>query len=251
MESDQRQWDTRWLDYDYLSGYKPIPKTSSFEEVLQDLNKQAGVISKLFGIKQSFDIEWAQKAWVHLPDGAEKLFLIPKWEKIFPAYGESIQNVFNLLKQERGGAFQSYKICGDRLGPRSLRQSAKLLNVWRKLSDEQGDHAILLVPAQFGLWRRGYSVHQARDAMDTNECGLGAFAIGAMLLTHPERLRHYDDLWIDCAGEDFAPLAGKVFSRSPYFRFYRHHGGGIRFGARELDEIFYPYGAASMFLPQG
>jgi len=49
-------------------------------------------------------------------------------------------------------------------------------------------HDILVVPAQFGLRHRGRSVRRVREVMNANEFGLGVFAIGIMLLTHPERL---------------------------------------------------------------
>lgn len=232
--------------YGYPSGYKPIDRNSSFEEVLQDLNKQAEIISKLFGIKQSFDIEWARKAWQNLPEGAEKLFLIPRWEKVAPTYGEAVQKVLNLIKQTRNGAFYNYR--EGELGPNQLRQSAKAKSVFQKLGDEQKDQDILVVPAQFGIRHRGRSVRRAREVMNANECGLGAFAIGIMLLTHPERLQHYDDLWIDCAGDDFAPHAGGDFSKSPYFRFF---GVKVKFGTGDVSDAYDYYGSASVCLPQG
>jgi hypothetical protein len=84
--------------------------------------------------------------------------------------------------------------------------------------------------------------------MNANECGLGAFAIGIMLLTHPERLQHYDDLWIDCAGDEFAPDAGAGFSESPYFWF---SGDGVGFDAFDVGFADVSYGSASVCLPQG
>jgi hypothetical protein len=96
-------------------------------------------------------------------------------------------------------------------------------------------------------------VRRAREVMNANECGLsecglGAFAIGIMLLCHPERLKHYDDLWIDCAGDEFAPDADGVFSESPYFRFL---DDGVRFDARVVGHARDYYGSASVCLPQG
>jgi hypothetical protein len=51
--------------------------------------------------------------------------------------------------------------------------------------------------------------------MNANECGLGAFAIGIMLLTHPERLKHYDDLWIGLK-TSFCPV--RVFVRYKFIK---------------------------------
>ena len=232
--------------YGYRSGYKPIDRDSSFKEVLQDLNRQAEIISKLFSVKPTFDVEWARKAWENLPEGAEKLFLIPRWEKVAPTYGQACEKVLDLIKQTRNGAFYNYR--EGQLGPNQLRQSTKAKSVFQKLGDEQKDQDILVVPAQFGIRHRGRSVRRAREVMNANECGLGAFAIGIMLLTHPERLKHYDDLWIDCAGDEFAPRADGGFSRSPYFRFDDDEVG---FDTDFVDSAHSHFGSASVCLPQG
>jgi hypothetical protein len=83
----------------------------------------------------------------------------------------------------------------------------------------QKDHDILVVAAQFGLRHRGRSVRRAREVMNASEFCLGAFAIGIMLLTHPERLKHYDDLWIDCAGDEFSYGGDGQFGNAPCFSF--------------------------------
>ena len=49
---------------------------------------------------------------------------------------------------------------------------------------------------------------------------LGAFAIGTMLLLHLIRLQHYNDLWIDCAGDGWSPGTNGVFSESPCFSWF-------------------------------
>jgi hypothetical protein len=141
-----------------------------------------------------------------------------------------VEKVLNLIKQTRNGAFYNYR--DGELGPNQLRQSQKSTTMFQKLGDEQNGHDILVVPAQFGIRHRGRSVRRAREVMNANECGLGAFAIGIMLLTHPERLKHYDDLWIDCAGDEFAPDADGGFSGSPCFRF---GGDGVEFDAFVVD----------------
>ena len=62
------------------------------------------------------------------------------------------------------------------------------------------------------------------------EFGLGAFAVGIMLLTHGNRLRCSDDLWIDCAGDEcHRPRYSLVpFDHAPCFRF---GDDGLSFGA--------------------
>lgn len=244
--------------YGYLSGYKPIDRKTSFEDVMYDLHNQYDILTKLlsisidedrdlrFGTKPHYDAMYAKKIWENLPKVAEKLFLIPQWEKVAPTYGEAVQKVFNLIKQTRNGAFYNYP--NGELGPNQLRQSQKSTTMFQKLGDEQNGHEILVAPAQFGIRHRGRSVRRAREVMNVNECGLGAFAIGIMLLTHPERLKHYDDLRINCAGDEFAPDAGAGFSGSPYFEF---RGSGVGFGTDDVGRACGFYGSASVCLPQG
>lgn len=218
--------------YGYLSGYKP-----------KGITEQTNRLRELFP-----DIGYANEKFAEgaLPENAEGWFAIPRWEKVAPTYGEAMQKVLNLIKQTRNGAFYNYR--DGELGPNQLRQSQKSTTMFQKLGDEQNGHDILVVPAQFGIRHRGRSVRRAREVMNANECGLGAFAIGIMLLTHPERLKHYDDLWIDCAGDEFAPSADGGFSGSPCFKV---HGDEVKFDAYVVSDAFDGYGSASVCLPQG
>jgi hypothetical protein len=62
-----------------------------------------------------------------------------------------------------------------------------------------------------------------------------------MLLTHPERLQHHDDLWIDCAGDEYDyPNADGQFGDSSFSDL----GGEVGAGAFERC------GSASAFLSQ-
>lgn len=220
--------------YGYLSGYKPNGKS---------ITEQTNRLRELFPGIGYASVNLAEQV---LPENAEGWFAIPRWEKVAPTYGEAVQKVLDLIKQTRSGAFYNYR--EGELGPTQLRQSAKSMSIFQKLGDEQKEQDILVVPAQFGLRHRGRSVRRAREVMNGNECGLGAFAIGIMLLTHPERLKHYDDLWIDCAGDEFAPSADGVFSRSPVFGF---NGDRVEFGAFDVAYAGDGYGSASVCLPQG
>src|SRR5262249_34336611 len=67
------------------------------------------------------------------------------------------------------------------------------------------------------ILHRGRSVHTAREVMGRRrQFVLGAFAVGIMLLAHPERLQHNDDLWSYCAGDEYygPPRGVTVRSRS-------------------------------------
>jgi hypothetical protein len=68
-----------------------------------------------------------------------------------------------------------------------------------------------------------------------------------MLLTHPERLNNYDDLYVDCAGDEFDnPGIDARFDHAPLFHFYDDE---VRFGAGWIGNTHIRYGAASAFLP--
>ncbi len=217
--------------YGYLSGYKP-----------KGITEQINRLRELFPGIGSADEQIASQP---LPQNAKGWFAIPMWEKIAPTYGEAVQKVLDLIKQTRNGKFYNYR--EGQLGPQYLRQSVKMAKAFQTLADQQKDHDILVVPVQFGLYHRGRSVRRAREVMNASEFGLGAFAIGVMLLTHPKRLQHYDDLWIDCAGDEFSPDAVGQFDGAPFFRF---GGGGVGFGAGWFDGARDKDGSASAFLPQ-
>ena len=219
-------------NYGYLSGYKP-----------KGITEQTNRLRELFpGIGYANE----KLAEATLPPNAEGWFAIPRWEKIAPTYNEAVQKVLDLIKQTRDGKFYNYR--EGQLGPKQLRQHARTVSVFQKLGDEQKDNDILVVPAQFGLRHRGRSVRRAREVMQSNEFGLGAFAIGIMILTHPERLMNYDDLYIDCAGDEFDdPGADVRFGHAPVFRFY---GGKVKFVTDWFDVANGHYGSASAFVPQ-
>lgn len=228
--------------YGYLSGYAP-----------KGLTEQCNRLRELFsgvGFANLDLLAQIEKGEVTLPVGAEGWFAIPNWIKnqsIFgSAYSAALQKVLDTIKRTRNGKFYNYR--DGQLDEKRLRQSAQLQKFWADLSEAQGSPDILIVPAQFGIRHRGRSVRCAREIFLINEFGLGAFAVGIMILTHPERLMHYDDLWIDCSGDEFDdPDAVVRFDRAPIFRFYV---GRVEFGAHWFDDAYGYYGSASAFVPQ-
>ncbi|MBX3027081.1 hypothetical protein KF840_19430 [bacterium] len=219
-------------DYGYLSGYQP-----------------KGVVDQIVRLRQLFpelgivDVVFANR---DLPPHAEGYFAIPRWEKIAPTYNAALEMVFLALSQTRNGQFYNWR--EGETGQNRLRQHSHTQACLKKLGDEQEGNDILIVPAQFGLRHRGQSARRAREVMSSSEFGLGAFAVGIMLLTHPERLKHLDDLWIDCAGDEYDyPPDHDRFSRTPCFNF---GGGRVRFGARWGTDADSMYGSASGFVPQ-
>jgi hypothetical protein len=52
--------------------------------------------------------------------------------------------------------------------------------------------------------------------LETN-LDVGALAVAAMLLTHPERLSAGDTLMVDCAGDEYSFRGDSTFDRVPLF----------------------------------
>ncbi|MEX0933689.1 MAG: hypothetical protein WD003_00290 [Candidatus Paceibacterota bacterium] len=218
--------------YGYLSGYTK-PKS---------ITEQTNILRQIFPGIGFADEKLAER---EVPTHAEGWFAIPKWQTVAPTYVEAVQKVLEAIHVARNGKFYNFR--DGQITSERLRQSAKTEAMFQKLGDEQKNHDILVVAAQFGLCHRGRSVRRAREVMQVNECGLGAFAVGIMILTHPERLQHLDDLWIDCAGEEFDdPTAVVRFDRAPVFSF---NVGRVEFGTRWYVSAHGHYGSVSSFLP--
>lgn len=203
------------------------------------ISNQVGALREYFPELGTADEEIASG---ELPDGAEGWFAIPRWEKISPTYGEAVEKVFAMIASRR----QFYNWREGQLGPECLRQHERT-GMLQTLIAQQSEHDILIVPAQFGLRHRGRSVRRAREVFLPNEFGLDAFAVGCMLLTHPERLVSYDDLYIDCAGDEYDLSADGQFDRAPCFVW---GGDGVGFGTGWVGNPNSGYGSASGFVPQ-
>ncbi len=231
--------------YGYLSGYaKP-----------NGLTAQCNRLRELFsgiGFANLDLLGSIEKGEVALPVNTEGWFAIPNWIKnpaIFgTTYGEALQKVLDTIKTTRNGKFYNYR--DGQLGPERLRQSKHTEKFFRELSEAQGNPDILIVAAQFGIRHRGRSVRRAREVIvgTSGEFGLGAFAVGIMILTHPERLMNYDDLWIDCAGDEFDdPVSDVRFVHAPFFDF---NDGEVKFGTGAVAYASGVYGSASGVVPQ-
>jgi len=217
--------------YGYLSGYKP-----------KGIAEQTNILRQFFPSIGFADEKLAEQP---LPANAEGWFVIPKRQSVVKTYNEAVQKVLELIKQQRKGKFSNWR--EGKLGMQYLRQHERTAKKLETLADQQKGYDILVVAAQFGLRHRGRSVRLAREVFTANEFGLGAFEIGCMLLTHLERLQHYDDLWIDCAGNEYAPDADGYFSDAPFFHFSY---GRVKFGTDWFGRANDSYGSASGFLPK-
>ena len=232
--------------YGYLSGYKPEG---------EDLDRQIIVLQGLFPGLGGANPEYlgqVKSGAIALPQLAEKFFAIPNWMKNPKVWGSTysaaVQKMLDKIAEVREGKFVNHR--KGLIDEQHLRQSVRTKKFFQELSEAQGNPDILIISAQFGIRHRGRSVRRALEVMASTpgECGLGAFAVGMMILTHAERLKDYNDLWIDCAGDEFdTPGSDVRFDRAPCFYF---HGGRVGFGADGVGYTSDRCGSASGFLPQ-
>jgi hypothetical protein len=176
-----------------------------------------------------------------LPDEPEGWFAIPRWQSLAPTYNEAVEMVLGALASRRRF---SNRIAG-RLGKEYLRQTERSALAEKILADQQSGSDIMVVAAQAGMLHRGSSARRTRMALAGNEFCLGVFAIGCMLLTHPERLSSGDALMIDCGGDEYSPRADYTFDRVPLFDF---DISGIEFSIFYEDRARNLWGTPTGFL---
>jgi hypothetical protein len=218
-------------NYGYPQGYAVKPVCEQLVE-----------LSKHFNGLNTNDVLACSKELPALPAGAEGWFAVPRWEKVAKTYNEAVEKVLDLIGKTR--TFYNYR--KGNLGPKYLRLSERTAVALQMLGERQkGD--FLLIPAQFGLTHRGRSVRRVRVVYTPNEFGLGSFIAGCMILSHPERLVQWEQLHIDCPGDEYSPDADGVFSHAPFFRFF---GGGVGFLAYWFVRAYECYGSASAFVSQ-
>ena len=208
---------------------------------VKPIAEQIAALSKLFGLNGKKALAYA-KNLSELPEGADGYFAIPKWQAVAETYGKAVEKVLALIGKSR--KLTNWR--EGKLGEKYLRQSERTEQMFAKFCEQQeGD--IIIIPAQFGLLHRGRSVRRAREVFADNEFGLGSFAIGCMLLTHPEREQVWEQLHIDCGGDEFAPDGNGEFVRAPSFDW---SDGRLHF---ITDWTYYTngqFGSASGFLRQ-
>lgn len=213
---------------------------------------QIKAIAKIFDLDPASALEYA-KSLPQLPDGAEGWFAIPSVDalaaKHFPEVTDPVQKycqAVQLVHTKIAASRSFYNYREGQITPAQLRVHARTAHALDLIAETQkGD--ILIVAAQLGMRHRGRSVRRAREVFVANEFGFGSLAVGSIVLTHPERLVRWEELDMDCSGDEFAPDADGGFSVAPFFGF---RGGEVKFGAYWFDGADESYGSASAFLSQ-
>lgn len=196
-------------------------------------------------VSAQFDI--LRAAFPKLPDlnleqetskNGEGIFAIPHWKLIGTSYTDAVFKIMAKLKESR----LTYDWRNGNWSEEYLKQLPVKETFWNSQTE-----GIVLISVQFGQKHAGESVQTVRGALEKNELPLGIYECLIMLLTHPERLQSYDDLWIDCPGDEFAPVGGGVFACAPRLHF---SDDGVGFDAKGVSDAVEFYGSASGFVPQ-
>lgn len=217
--------------------------------------QQIAMLIEVFpGLVGTQALELAKRLPKDLPTHSEQWLALPKIEAIGRLFFAEIEDeaerycaAVNLVldKIAESRAFTNWRsgqITKDR-----LRQRAKDKEMLAVVEASQpGD--IVIIEAQLGKRHGGRSVRRARAVFLGNEFGLGAFHVGCVVLTHPKRLQKWEELDMDCPGDEFDETdSDDRFDRAPFFHC---DGGEVKFDTFVVSGARDGCGSVSGFPPQ-
>ena len=227
-------------NYGYLSGYQ---QPAGIEEQVDILRSHWRQLNPDAAIRYAREVG----PTLQLPDWLEGPFVDVRPGFFSDNYPEELEEVMAVLAKSRDGEFYNFR--AKQMG--NFRRHAQNVAAYDRIMEQQPDSDLLVVYRQSGIRHRGRSVRRAREVMlgVAGEFGECPKSVGTMLLTNPNRLQHFDDLWSDCPGGEFDdPDAGVRFGHAPIFGF---HGDGVKFGTGLVGRALGSCGSASGFVPQG
>lgn len=214
----------------------------------RDIKEQIEKIAKIFNLDSARALAYA-KNLPPLPVRAEGWFAIPSVEAIAKKHFPQITNQaekYCLAAKMALDKIADLREFEDKITPEHLRLIARTAHALELIAKTQKSD-ILIVACQLGMRHRGRSTRRAREVFVANEFGLGSFAGGSIVLTHPERLVRSSELDMDCPGDEFSPDAGGDFSHAPILFF---SSGRAKVDAGFVGNASGRYGSASGFLLQ-
>jgi hypothetical protein len=212
---------------------------------------QIAAIAKIFGLDPALALEYAKKLPA-LPEGAEGWFAIPSVDalaqKHFPEVNDPAEKycrALQLVHQKIAASRSFFNYRDGQIDTAHIKVSARTLEAFKKIAEQQkGD--ILIIAAQLGKRHGGRSVRRAREVFVTNEYGLTSVAVGSIVLIHPERLVRWEELDMDCSGDEFSDDGDGQFGHAPCFHFLDEAG----FGTCDVSSASDGFGSSSGFAPQ-
>ena len=156
-------------------------------------------------------------------------------------YGLICEKLFELIAGSR--AFHNYQ--AGQMNDKYIRIMEDVRVTLQKLeADTPGD--VLVLAFNFGDLYAGFSPRSARwEALNNNQLPLITAQVACLLLTMPDRLTAYEQLFIDCSGDEWDWLADGSWTHSVCFHFV---DGRLLFGHGFADYPDGCYGSAVAFL---
>ncbi len=192
--------------------------------VMPGVSDQAERLTAIFpGIKLDGVAEIAGK--LAIPEGFDGIGIVPKISYLGgiysvddpygQGYGTILENVLKLIADSR--KFYNYR--AGQLTADYIRIHAEVKEVLMRLEAETAGDT-LVVPISFGNLYAGFSQRNARwAALKAAQVPFGGAQVGSLLLSMPERLTAYEQLFIDCSGDEYNWDADGQWAHSVYFNF--------------------------------
>ena len=222
----------------YPKGYKPLP-----------VREQTKILCEYFGIDVPSMLPFKN---IKVHPESDGLYVIPKPSFVAKHLRVRPQDPYkNWGRLTEDGPLAALESQGNFKNWRKgemTNKYIKLLDSTKKAlqqleEDQEGD--FLVISAQTGKKHTGKSVQDVRNSLnDGKEWLLPAYCVGWMLFTNPHRLTAWEDLAIDCAGDEYSYGADDEFGYCLYFNWYEdevHVDGSWVEYARES------FGSASAF----
>jgi len=225
----------------YCSGYKPCQQSS--EEILSALDEEIHKLRSVFPelAHCDFDHEMAEairQGTIKLHCRAERWGLLPHWQIIGDNYFVALRKALSALNEEKEEKFYDYVIEQDLLW--YLQQSQRSKEAIDKIKYEQRNSGVLIFAYQFGALHTGKA---SCVELEPAEFPLDPFSVVCLLITHPERLKSENDLWVSCPG------AVCTVIDKPYTTLFKVDGD-LEFDVIPTDQPVDCSGPATGFLPQ-
>ncbi len=241
----------KYADEEVHSGYAYPPEYKG----LKPIGKQVDILAGIFQLSLGYVTDFMEKVLptLALPEWAEGWGAFPSIDAVAARFFPEVKDpkerycrATHLVLEKIAASRKFYNYREGEILPDRFREHARTAQALELIAEKQkGD--ILIFPFQFGKRHAGRSTRRAWEVMDPPEFGLGAFHTGCQILVHPERLVRYEELDVDCPGDEFSPVAVGVFSRAPGFDF---RDGRVGLGASWVGYAGDYFGSASGFVPQ-
>lgn len=216
----------------------------------KSIGEQIKKLAKIFRLNSKPALEFA-KHLPPLPDGAEGWFAVPSLEALMNKYCQEFATVANRYRRAIKLVQEKIMLEWPLLAQGSmleLRLSARTIKASELIAKVQpGD--IQIIAAQLGMRYGGKSVAEASEQFAANEFGLGSVAVGAIILTHLERIKEPNSttLHMNCTGDE-DPL-GKFIGVPLYMPDSRFHDSEIFYISHINTDRYAASGPVSGFIP--